>query len=741
MGALARGSRRGRLRQKLARTRRFWQASEVDPSAAGPSVAPPASDGAARPLASEPLPDGNGNARTRNLLRRGGELMRPMATDLRAVRNRATVVGSVLALALLGMMWRAWSIGVVQHDRFAELGHRQQLRTYRVEATRGDVVDRGYIALAITDRVYKIVVNPRLITARGTVDDVVAAVLELFPEEDAAYLREELGRDKAYRQLRMSLDDAQANQLRAHGLEGVSLEQAPHRVYPRRTLASHVIGRVGAQGKGNLGIEYGMEEYLRGRDAMSRAYFARGKKLLVEGFPDPDVSRGNTVVLTIDSAMQSMAEQAVDQLVATWTPASASIVVLDPRNGEILAMVSRPSFDPNHPVDTLAQTVNHAVQSDFEPGSTMKAITVAAALETGAIRKEESFFCEKGKWKYTEDHSISDTKSSEWLSVSEILAVSSNICTTKIYERLDKQHLHEWVTRFHFGERPAIELSGATAGVLAPWQKWSDIQGANVSFGQGMTASPLQVAAAFAVLANEGSYNPPTIVRKVLTPEGEEVPITRPPKERVVRAATARTVLEMLENVVHSNKGTGKNAVVPGYRVAGKTSTAQKASKQGGYAEDDYFASFVGAIPARDPRVVILVSVDLPQGGHYGNEVAAPTFAVLAAQLMEHMGVPREDGSKPAPDPIRLLASNVKLAEGFADVDDIEPRLPGERVIEVEGGLPDFTGLTMAEAIDAADEAGVVLQPVGTGIAVMQDVPPGPVEPGATVQVLFEPPH
>jgi cell division protein FtsI (penicillin-binding protein 3) len=675
-----------------------------------------------------------------NILRRGGEVLKPMATDLRAVRRRATLVATVLGMALFGLMYRAWSIAVNRHDHFAELGNRQQLRTYRMDASRGDVVDRDYIALAVTDRVFKIVLNPRLVAAQGRTEDVVAKVLELFPDEDAAYLREEIGRDKAYRQLRMLLDDEQAAAIRAAELPGVSLEQVPHRVYPRRRLAAHVIGRVGAQGKGNLGVEYGMEAFLRGRDAMSPAYFARGKKLLVQGFPDPDVSRGHTVVLSIDSAIQNMAEEELEMLVATWMPASASIVVLDPRNGEVLAMASTPTFDPNHPVDTLEQTVNHAVQSDFEPGSTMKAITVAAALETGVIRREESFFCEKGKWQYTEDHAISDTKHSEWLSVSEILAVSSNICTTKIYERLDKQNMYNWVKRFHFGERPPIEVSGATTGVLAEWQKWSDIQGANISFGQGMTASPLQVAAAFAVLANDGMYNPPTVVRKVLTPEGDELPLAKPPRERVVRAATAKTVLEMLENVVHSDKGTGKNALIKGYRVAGKTSTAQKASKQGGYAEDDYFASFVGAVPARAPQVVILVSVDVPQGSHYGNEVAAPTFATLGARVLEHLGVARDDGTLPAPDPIRLLASSAKLAQGFAPVPDIEPSLPGDRAIEMDGGLPDFTGLTIAEAIDAATEAGVELRPVGTGIAVMQDTPAGPVATGSTVQVFFEPP-
>ncbi|MBL8942270.1 MAG: hypothetical protein JNK45_03930, partial [Myxococcales bacterium] len=194
--------------------------------------------------------------RPRNLLQRGGELVRPMATDLRAVRRRAAIVGSALALGVMGLVWRAYSIGVRNHEHYAELGNRQQLRTYKVEATRGDVVDRGYIALAVTDRMHKVVVNPRLISAQGRTEDVVTALLGLFPDEDAEYLREEIGRDKAYRQLRMSLDDAQAERLRALELPGVSLESEPHRVYPRRSLAAHVVGRVGAQGKGNLGIEY-----------------------------------------------------------------------------------------------------------------------------------------------------------------------------------------------------------------------------------------------------------------------------------------------------------------------------------------------------------------------------------------------------------------------------------------------------------------------------------------------------
>lgn len=675
-----------------------------------------------------------------NILHTTKPLMRPMATDLRSVRRRALVVAAVLGLAMLGLLWRAYEVAIVHHEHYAEQGNRQQLRTYKVRATRGDIVDRSYIALAVTDRVFKIVLNPRLIQAQGLEEEVIAAVIELFPDYDVNSLRDELRRDKAYRQLKMQLDDAAADSIRAKKLPGVRLERVPDRVYPRKLLASHVLGRVDSQGRGNLGIEYGLDEMLRGRDAMSPAYFARGKKLLVDGFPDPGVSRGNTVVLTLDSALQAMAEEEINTLVTNWAPVGASVLVMDPRSGEVLAVASRPTFDPNHKIDTIEQTVNAAVQRDFEPGSTMKAITVAAALEQGVIRKDASFFCEKGRWQYTEEHAIRDTKHSEWLSVSEILAVSSNICTTKIYDKLDKQNLYKWVRRFHFGERPPIELPGATPGVLDHWEKWPDIQGANISFGQGMTASPIQVAAAFSVLANNGVYNPPTIVRRVLDADGNDVDLNRPESERLVRIATARTVLEMLQNVVHSRKGTGKNAKIEGYRVAGKTSTAQKASKSGGYAEDEYFASFIGAVPADDPRVVILVSVDNPQGGHYGNEVAAPTFARLGSRVMEHLGVEREDGTRPSPDPIALMTDNTKLVEGFTPSMDVEPELPGQRPMVVGGGLPDLTGLSLVEALDASETAHVELRAIGSGIAVMQDVPPGPIARGAVVTVYFEPP-
>lgn len=670
-------------------------------------------------------------------------LPRPMASDLRAVHRRAGVVGLAIVAALAGVGFKAARVALDQHEAYAEQANRQQLRSYKLPASRGEIVDRDFMTLAINDRVHKVVLNPRFIRAQGRDEDVVAALLTLFPDEDPTYLRDELAKDKAYRQLRMTLSDAQAAELAKQGLPGLSLEPASERVYPRGLLAAHVLGRVSGNQGGTAGVELGMDEALRGRDALSPAYFAAGKKLLVDGVPDPGVARGDTVMLTIDSAIQAMVEDEINTLVQHWNPAGASIIVLDPSNGEVLALANRPTFDPNHPVAHADQTTNLAVQAAYEPGSTLKAITVAAALEQGVIREHETLYCEKGRWQYTPRNVIHDAHPAEWLTIAEILAASSNICTTKIADRLGKQTLNRFVEKFHFGERPAIELPGATAGLLADPDKWSDIQAANISFGQGMSASPLQVTSAFAAIANEGLYFPPTIVRAVVDASGEPVPRTKPAGERVVRASTARTVLRMLENVVHTKLGTGKNALIEGYRVAGKTSTAQKSGKKG-YDDSQWYSSFLGAVPARAPRVVIMVSVDSPEGAHYGNDVAAPTFARLAAPIMVHLGVPRDDGTAPPPPrPVTLAADDPRLEDGFIPELDVEPDLPGHRhrpAVTVTTGLPDFTGLTLAQALDLAHEAKLELKATGTGIAVLQDRQPGPAESGSLVQVWFEPP-
>ncbi len=686
----------------------------------------------------------------KNRLLRKTLVPKPMASDRRAVHRRARRVSALMIACMFGIAAKAYAISIRDHESYAEQSHRQQLRSYTLTASRGEVVDRGRVALAVNDRVYNIILNPREIRGRRAEESVVDTLRELIPAEefDEEALRSELARDKAYRRLkRVAIDEEQSKELMGRGLPGVWLEPATRRVYPRGLLAAHILGRVNGQGVGHLGVELGMEEHLRGRDTQSPAYYANGRKLLLDGYPDPEVSRGDTVELTIDSAIQAMVEREVDAVVARWNPVGASIIVLEPRSGEILAMANRPTFDPNHPIETLAQTTDLATQAAYEPGSTMKAITVAAALEEGVIRENETLYCEKGRYQFTKKNVIRDTHRAEWLDITQILAQSSNICTTKIAMRLGKRSQYRWARRFHFGERPDIQLPGATRGLLAEPEKWSDIQAANVSFGQGMSASPLQVAAAFAVLANDGLYNAPTIVRRVVDNSGGTVYEHTPTRERVVRRSTAHTVLRMLESVVTAKHGTGKNAAIPGYRVAGKTSTAQKADlEKRAYTEDQYYASFVGAVPARDPAVVILISVDNPEGGHFGNEVAAPSFSRLGTQIMDHLAVPPDDGSAPRPKARVVRAGPdgervIPVALVELEDEGVEPPLPGaKKRVKPTTGLPDFTGMSITQALDAAEQARVVIRPEGSGVAVMQDTAPGPVDDGAVVRVIFEPP-
>jgi cell division protein FtsI (penicillin-binding protein 3) len=676
------------------------------------------------------------------------KLLRPMASDLAAVRGRARWIGFVLLAGLSATAVRTYRIAVEEHEQYAERGHRQQIRAYKVAPSRGSILDRNGMALAVSDPIERVVINPRALLARRDGHEAVTKLEAILGADNRKALREALDhQDKAYRRIDVTLQPAQANAVKELRDDAIWLEAGEHRVYPRGHLASHLIGRVGHDGNGNLGMERALDDELAGRAAQSPAYFAahpRGsKKLLVDGSPDPSAARGHTVVSTIDSAIQAMTEEELANLVASWHPVGASIIVLDPSTGEVLALANLPTFDSNKKVSNSSDTANLAVNMIYEPGSSLKAITVAAALEIGSIRPNQTFDCKNGVWQYTPQFAIHDTKRSGILDITSILAVSSNICTTQIYETLGKERLYQWIRRFHFGERPQIQLPGAARGLLADWRKWPDITAANISFGQGMAASPLQVAAAFSALANNGLFNHPTVVKRIVAANGSVVWEHEPARERVVRSDTARTVMHMLESVVHSKEGTGKNALIPGYRVAGKTSTAQKAGPHGGYLEGHYYSSFIGAVPALDPKVVILVSVDNPDGGHYGNQVAAPTFSRLGARLMAHLGVARQTDESNLPATLAVGLDDAPSESPpslLADLDR-EPPLPGGRKLGATTGIPDFRGLTLAQALQEAQALRLDLVATGSGIAVEQDVEPGPVAAGTRVAVHFKPQH
>lgn len=564
----------------------------------------------------------------------------------RRTRRRAKVMTILLSLGFVGVGVRGATLAVDRHEQLAARAHRQNQTQLRLSASRGAIFDRNGAALAVHNEVQRLQLNPRKIRKNNQTRAVINALNPILKTPRLKKrLAHHLSLDKAYRVLEHDLNKEQRKAVAALKFDGVQITKAATRVYPRGRLASHVVGRVNRALEGTLGVEQIFDDRLRGHETAGPALRARAsarsgqvKGLLVDGGLDPLLSRGHSVTLTIDSVIQDIAEQALTDLVKRWHPVGASVIVLDPRNGEIMALANQPTFDPNHGAARAQDVRNLAIQSAYEPGSTMKTFTIAAALEEGTVTPETVFHCENGRWQYTRSAVLSDTHASGNLTVAQILAMSSNIGTTKIYETLGKKRMHAWLERFHFGRAPTIELPAPAAGLLAPPGQWSDIQGANISFGQGMAATPLQVAAAYGVIANGGEYISPSVIKSVISADGTQAERKKPIKERVLSKETAQTMLRLLSSVVQERIGTGKNARVPGYVVAGKTSTAQKAGPSG-YYEDQYYASFVGTLPADNPRAVILVSVDNPEGGHYGNEVAAPTFARVASALMAHWDV------------------------------------------------------------------------------------------------------
>jgi cell division protein FtsI (penicillin-binding protein 3) len=352
-----------------------------------------------------------------------------------------------------------------------------------------------------------------------------------------------------------------------------------------------------------------------------------------EGMPADAIARaaagergGARAELTLDPALQEIAEDETDHLVAEWKTRAANVIVIDPATGAILAMTSR-SPDATREV---------AVATEYVPGSTLKSLVVAAALEERTVEEHQRFFCENGQRAYGK-RTLHDAAPHGWLETSEVLAVSSNVGAAKISETLGAARLDTWLKRFHLGQRPPVQIASAASGAI-PAPSDDAFASAVLSIGEGLTATPLQIASGYAALANDGIYNAPTLVRRVFDGDGRVVWEHRPTAERLLRADTAHAVMTMLERVVTSDKGTGRAAHVEGHRVAGKTGTADLPRPAGAPApkegEEEYYASFVGAVPADHPRYVILVGAEASRAHGYGGTVAAPVFARIATRAL-----------------------------------------------------------------------------------------------------------
>ena len=657
----------------------------------------------------------------------------------RWIALRIGLVAFGLATAFAAVAVRAVQLQAVQGDRLGALARDQYLREIELKPRRGAITDRNGVILAADAEADSVFVDPQELSARGPAGPPLRRLARAL-SVDPRTLERRVARGGHFAWAKRRVSPAEADAVRALDLPGVGFVKESRRYYPRRELAGQVLGFVGDDDVGLEGIELAYDDALQG-EAMRVPSLrdARGMQLFGEAPAPERVLEGARVELTIDQALQLGVERALAQGVAQSRAASGMAVALDPASGEILALANVPLFNPNAP-RRGDEMRDRAVLDTFEPGSTFKVFSIAGALENRVLRPLDPVYCEAGSYAIG-SHVIHDHKALGWVGPSRILAVSSNIGAAKIGARLGRERLQRVLQAFGFGERTQVGLPGEPRGVV-PYPR-ADVALANMSFGQGLTATALQITAGMAAIANGGVLMRPLLVRRVVDPaQGRVLSEAAPmPVRRAVSREVAATMVRWLEGVVADADGTGKRARLAGWRVAGKTGTAQKADPvTGGYSADRHFSSFVGFAPAQAPRVVIGVFIDEPRDEIYGEKVAAPVFREIAEQAMKLWGVPPTGGA-PAPEAADraatgtvVLATREEPAPVPAPEGDMPPgarRGPAVAVPALEG-LPARTALRALEAADLAAEVR------GSGRVAAQSPRPGQVvERGARVRLTL----
>jgi cell division protein FtsI (penicillin-binding protein 3) len=549
-------------------------------------------------------------------------------------QQRLVVVAVLAVLGYVALAARAVQLHAVDAEWLAARAAAQHDRTLRLEALRGEIRDRRGKLLAVSADVESVAISPARVADPRRVARALAPVLRI-PARD---LERKIARGRGFLWAKRWVTPDEAERVRRLRLEGVSLHPERKRFYPNRSLAAALIGFAGHDGTGLAGIELGFDAALRGAPlAMPAARDARGQ-ILLPWEPRPEARLGARLVLTLDARLQHFSEQALDRALARTGARQATLVALDPRTGDLLALAERPAFDPNlFWKQAPSSHRSRAFVDSFEPGSTLKPFVVATALEAGAVRPSDRFDCENGAWR-VRDRVIRDFRPHGVLSVADVVRVSSNIGTAKIADRLGSRALVAGLRRFGFGERTGSGFPGEAPGVLHDLRERQAVERANLAFGQGISVTAVQLATAAAAFANGGHRVRPRLALRLERGE-RTVEWPSAPAEPVLSAATARTVRDMLrEAVAH---GSGRAAALPHVSVAGKTGTAQKVVN-GSYSEEDYVAAFVGMVPADAPRLVVAVVLDEPRGVHTGGAVAAPVFREVAGYAVEQLALPGE---------------------------------------------------------------------------------------------------
>ncbi|MGD9309687.1 MAG: penicillin-binding protein 2 [Desulfosarcina sp.] len=568
-------------------------------------------------------------------------------------RLRAGIIGALFMLALLAVGAQAVRLHVFKGAWLSERASKEYERAMVVQGKRGAIFDRNGSPLAVSIDSPSIAAYPRRIEDRKAASDQLARTLG----QPQRRVYNKLTPKRSFVWLKRQAVPRQAESIRNLGIKGVDFITEHSRYYPSKTLAAQLLGFSGVDGHGLEGLEFYFDTTLRGREqAITVLKDALGRRF--EGANIPVLTEGNNVVLTIDRTIQHIAQKALEKTVTKHDARSGIAIVMTPATGELLALAHYPFFNPNSYRDFERERWrNRAVTDAFEPGSTMKIFSVAAAIDSGVCSPSTIFYCENGEY-HIGKNIIHDTKSHGWLSLQQIVKYSSNIGSVKMAEKLGSRQLYDYLRGFGFGQRSGIDCPGETAGSLSSFKAWSAIDTGAIAFGQGISVSAIQLIAATSAIANDGLLMKPMLVKAITDRKGQPVKQYAPePVRRAVSSQSAVTVRRILKTVI-TEGGTGVNAALEGYSVCGKTGTAQKIDGSGTYAKGRFLASFVGFAPADRPELAILVLVDEPKEQTYGGIVAAPAFRQIALETLSYLNIP------PGPDADRLQVSRGNRANG-----------------------------------------------------------------------------
>jgi cell division protein FtsI (penicillin-binding protein 3) len=709
----------------------------------------------------------------------------------RTPARRLYILAALLCLWILAICFRLVRLQVVKYGFFTQLAHRQQNRTIPVEPRRGNIFDRYGHPLAMSIAVDSVFAVPSEVHDPETTAAILGKVLNLAPQTIVARIRS----SRYFTYIARKIDAETGARIRELNLRGIYFRKEPKRFYPDRELAAQVLGYVGMDDEGLGGLEREFDDDLRGipgQELVSvdarRKWFSR-----VEKPPDP----GRNIVLSIDQTVQYIAERELERGMDDTKAIAGTVIVQNPRSGEILALANRPTFNPNVfssvPQESLK---NRAISDVYEPGSVFKIVTYSAAIDQHVVTPEDHVDCQHGSIDVF-GMRIHDHESLGVVTIAEALAHSSDVAAIKVGMRLGEDRLYHYLRDYGFGQQTGIELPGETRGLTKPVNRWSKVSIGAISMGQEIGVSPIQVISMISTIANDGVYTPPRIVAGELPPDGAPKAVVFHPgqQHRVVTPMTAAQMKRMMEGVVLF--GTARRAILNGYTSAGKTGTAQKVDPTtGAYSKTKYVASFIGFSPVNNPAVTIAVILDSPVGLHQGGQVSAPVFKRIAEQVLEYMHVPHDADVKrqtmvaSAKDEDVADESSDRLGAGLpmAEVDGVssekasdgqaamlagqanpdasvvsattqppaatrmaETMAPqqtteqsatatGTTVLDVDSGVvvPSFLGKPLRMAVETAQQSGLEINAIGSGVAREQwPAPGGHLPSGQKITVKF----